>query len=358
MKITFVLPGYTEFPIGGYKVIYEYANRLVRRGHEVTIAYRQRRFAVRRPFRPLRSWLGRQKALLADYSRRPHVGWFALDDKVKLIKVPDLDAHHVPNADAIFATAWQTASCVNNYSSDKGEKFYLIQHYEGLFHGVKTQVDQTFRYPMTRIVVSSWLQQILHQHFDADSELIINPIDFDLFYPTRKTYNRRIRICMFYHVWEWKGMRDGIEAFRLAQKKCPDIQLVLFGSHTRHVDDIDCEYHFRPTNAELRQIYNSCDIFLCPSWAEGFGLTSAEALACRCCLVSTDTGGNRDFAIDEETALLSPPKDPPLLAENLVRVIQNRELLSKLALAGFERVHRFTWEDALGRLETILARHS
>jgi glycosyltransferase involved in cell wall biosynthesis len=98
-------------------------------------------------------------------------------------------------------------------------------------------------------------------------------------------------------------------------------------------------------------------ISICPSWAEGFGLTSAEALACKCSLVSTNNGGNRNYAVHEKTALLSPPKDPRRLAENLVRVILDRELSENLARAGFERVHRFTWDYAVDKIETIFSRH-
>lgn len=39
MKIVFALPSRDIGPIGGYKIVYEYANRLAERGHEVTIAY-------------------------------------------------------------------------------------------------------------------------------------------------------------------------------------------------------------------------------------------------------------------------------------------------------------------------------
>ena len=39
MRITFVLPKYKRQPIGGYRVIYEYANRLTARGHQLTVLH-------------------------------------------------------------------------------------------------------------------------------------------------------------------------------------------------------------------------------------------------------------------------------------------------------------------------------
>ena len=37
MKICFVLPGFSRTPIGGYKMVYEYANRLCELENEVAI---------------------------------------------------------------------------------------------------------------------------------------------------------------------------------------------------------------------------------------------------------------------------------------------------------------------------------
>ena len=39
MKISFVLPGVSRVPVGGYKMIFEYANRLCKRGHEITLIF-------------------------------------------------------------------------------------------------------------------------------------------------------------------------------------------------------------------------------------------------------------------------------------------------------------------------------
>lgn len=39
MRICFVLPGVARQPVGGYKMAYEYANRLVKENHDVSILY-------------------------------------------------------------------------------------------------------------------------------------------------------------------------------------------------------------------------------------------------------------------------------------------------------------------------------
>lgn len=39
MRITFCLPEISTVPTGGYKIIFEYANRLSERGHEITLVF-------------------------------------------------------------------------------------------------------------------------------------------------------------------------------------------------------------------------------------------------------------------------------------------------------------------------------
>ncbi len=348
MKITFLTP-HVEMS-GGVKIIFQYAERLAQRGHDVTIICPRSGFTINGFVEGLATQPRRWLPNVTKY--KP--SWIPFSGTI--IYPKSFDERHIPAADVVVATAWQTAPYVKSYGSSKGEKFYLIQHYEGLFHGDAAAVDRTLRYPITKIVVSSWLKEILLQHLGVESELVINPIDANVFYPTRRAYNERPRIGMLHHEYVWKGVNDGVEAFKVAQREHPDIRLVMFGSRVRHVN-IDCEYHFKPTEGELRHIYNSCDIFLCPSWAEGFGLTSAEALACKCSLVSTLNGGNSDYAVHEKTALLSPPKDQRRLAENLTRLICDRPLAENLARAGFERVRCFTWDVAVDKMEMIFSRN-
>ena len=39
MRISFVLPCSGRYPIGGFRIVYEYANRLADRGHQVSIVH-------------------------------------------------------------------------------------------------------------------------------------------------------------------------------------------------------------------------------------------------------------------------------------------------------------------------------
>jgi glycosyltransferase involved in cell wall biosynthesis len=344
MKITFLTPHINIS--GGVKIILGYADRLIRRGHEVTVICPQTSFDKRKikgvpivyPKRFLMNFL--------KYKPR----WIDIAANIKY--VPSYNERYIPDADIVVATAWQTAPFVKDYSPRKGRKFYLVQGYESEIFGSKEEVHKTYAYPLKKIVVANWLKVLLKEKFNSDSELIVNPVDLDVFYPTRSRYNENKRICMLHHTSDWKGASDGVKAFEIAKKKYSNIQLVMFGAHKKEIE-YNCEYYYRPTGNKLREIYNSCDIFLCPSWREGFGLPSAEAMACKCALVTTDNGGCRDYAIHEKTALVSPPKNPKALAKNLMELLSNEELLKRIAQSGYEHIRQFTWEKAVDKMEKL-----
>ena len=74
-------------------------------------------------------------------------------------------------------------------------------------------------------------------------------------------------------------------------------------------------------------------------------MPAMEAMMCGTALVTTATGGNRDYALNEETALVAPPKNPDALAKNLIRVLTDNSLRLNLAEKGFQRIKSFSWDS-------------
>ena len=345
MNITFLTPHI--YISGGVKIILGYADRLAKKGHNVTVICPNPTFGRIRVkcvhiILPKRFLMN-----LVKYKPK----WIEVASNIKYVH--SYDEKYIPDADIVVATAWQTSQYVNDYAPKKGVKFYLFQHYERLWEDGCNDVDTfSFKLPLKKIVISSCLKQFLKENFNENSILIKDPIDLHVFYPTRKSYNKNKRICMLYHTYPWKGVQDGIKAFEIGKEKYPEIQLVMFGSR-KEIGIGNYEYHYNLTSDELRRLYNSCDIFLCSSWREGFGLPSAEAMACKCALVTTDHGGCQDYALHEKTALVSPPKNPEKLGKYLVRLLEDEDLLKSIAENGYEHIKQFTWENAVDKMEEI-----
>jgi glycosyltransferase involved in cell wall biosynthesis len=87
---------------------------------------------------------------------------------------------------------------------------------------------------------------------------------------------------------------------------------------------------------DMPRIYNALDVFVLPSYREGFSRSAMEAAACGTAMVLSDIRGCREIGSDGEHLLLVPPRDPARLAqaiEILVRDERSREKLSECALA-------------------------
>lgn len=353
LRINFLLPGYSDFPIGGYRVVYEYADALAARGHNVGVLFpeyitspRELNTRFHRVKRGL--WRARMRII-----RRPLVSWHRFDRRVRLALVPDLSDHGVPDADVVVATAWNTAVAAARLSQRKGAKYYLVQHYE-LMHGAKEEVDATWRHPMRKIVISRWLEQIGRELGASNMRYIPNGIDFDHFRLLTPPRKRPMHIATLNHSQPFKGVSDALAALEMYHERYPRVPVTMFGVPHRGYDIPDwVRYVHNPDQDSLvRDVYNQATVYLGASLSEGFGLPAAEAMACGCAFVGTDIGGFREFATHEKTALLCPPGDRELMCENLVRLTQDVALRFRIQHEGTEHIRQFTWERAANALES------
>jgi len=276
---------------------------------------------------------------------------------VQMLYVPEPTEKYVPNADAVFATAWQTAEYAMEYPPGKGRKFYLIQSYE-TWSGPQEKVDATWRAPLQKVVIARWLYEKGLEMGVSPQQMkhIPNGIDLNKYRLVNAIEDRPKRVTMLYHTEKLKGSEDGIKALMLAKEACPNLKAVLFGVSIRPASLPDWIDYQRdpPQNILVKDIYNRSSIYLCPSFLEGWGLPGTEAMACGCALVSTDTGGVRDYAIDRKTALISMVHNPEALAANLIVLLNDEPFRIKLAKEGYENIQNFSWERATDALEEFI----
>ncbi len=336
MRITFLCPHLRI--AGGVRAILTYADRLARRGHEVTLVVPGRR-APAAWWRNLRR---RGPEWIPDF--RPSVTW-----------VSEWLAAGLPDGDALVATAWQSAGPVNAAPHRCGAKFYLIQHYESLYHGPPEAVDATYRLPLRKIVISTWLSEIMREKFQAEAEILVTPVDSNLFSRTQEApTDSLLRVLMLHHEYAWKGVGDGLEAVSRVKARHPEVRLVGFGVKKPRAALPYDEYYENLPQRRLAWLYSRCPIYLCPSWDEGLGMPSMEAMACGAALVTYDNGGCRDYALPGQTAVVAHRRDVADLAEKLERLVGDPTRRQKIAGAGMAFVReKFDWERAVSRIETL-----
>ncbi len=355
MRITFVLPGISPTkPVGGFRVVYEYANHLSERGHKINVVHPLTLFLDKISFKkrigiPIISGINYLFGL-------PKVGWLDISSKINMVIVRSLEEKFIPEGDVIIATAWQTAEYIIGYSPAKGQKFYLVMDFYPWL-GPKDRLEATWRAPFKKVAISSWLyEKVLEASMEKD-EVITIPLGIDQrrFCLTEDVSSRANRISMMYSPGSYKAPEDGIRALEICKAQYPDLEVVLFGpgSSRKAIPSwiIDRK---NVSEEDLVRIYNQSKIYLCSSLAEGFAFPPAEAMACGCAVVSTDCGGIREYAEHEVNALLSPPKDPQALAGNILRLLKDEDLRVRLAKAGYKRIQDFTWEKAVNEFEKAI----
>ncbi len=106
--------------------------------------------------------------------------------------------------------------------------------------------------------------------------------------------------------------------------------------------------------AALAVEYQRADLFVLPSYYEGYGMALAEALARGLPLVSTTAGAIPD-TVPAGAGLLVPPGDEAALAEALARVMTEPDLRERLATgARAARRNLPDWPTACVRFATAL----
>src|SRR5262249_27548323 len=154
----------------------------------------------------------------------------------------------------------------------------------------------------------------------------------------------------------WKGVDVSIKAIELAAKRVPGLRVISYGAEP--VDDRlplppGSTHYCLPEQDSLRTLYASCDVWLCGSFTEGYGLPPLEAMACRCPVVSRGGGGPADFIMPGSNGYLVPVGDAKALANELVNVLSLTDAeWRRMSDAALATATRYTWDDAAKLLES------
>ncbi|WDF54713.1 glycosyltransferase family 4 protein [Mucilaginibacter sp. KACC 22063] len=354
-SLTFILPGRGTYPVGGFRIVYEYANRLTATGMDITIVhvawlYKSHSFII---------GLGRYLYCLLFY--RFYKKWFNLDSKVKNKWVFIPKSYLIPNADFVVATAWETAEHVIEYPDKKGKKIYFIQGNESelllaIKKGWQQRVKNTWNFPMHKIAISSWLKEIVSTA-DNPAKKIFNGLNFDEFYINNPIETREpASVMMLYHTSPAKGCTEALEAINILKKSDINLKVKMFGVPQRPENLAEwIEYYQQPERETLRKLYNEVAIFLSPSHSEGWGLPVAESMLCGCAVITTNIGGFKDFVIDGNTGLNFKREDVNDMVQKIKLLIHNNDTRIKIAQNGNSFIKQFSWDRAISDMKELLS---
>ena len=101
------------------------------------------------------------------------------------------------------------------------------------------------------------------------------------------------------------------------------------------------------TDEELIQLYNLCQLFVFPSWHEGFGLPALEAMACGAPVIGANTSSLPEV-IDLAAALFDP-RDVNSIATKMSQALKDEAFRATLRDHGFQQAKRFSWDESAKR---------
>jgi glycosyltransferase involved in cell wall biosynthesis len=114
---------------------------------------------------------------------------------------------------------------------------------------------------------------------------------------------------------------------------------------------------FVPTTSDVAAWYRGIDLFVLPSLNESFSNSLMEAMACGCCVVASNVGGNAELVRDGENGLLFAPGSVAGLLQQLETAVGNAALRHRLSAAGADTIAAgYTKEAAAGRLAALYQR--
>jgi glycosyltransferase involved in cell wall biosynthesis len=339
--VTFLVPS-AKRAIGGVIALYEFANGLSRRGHRVHLVH--------------------LPVIDGHIDRLDDLAWFPFDPRVEHHLFESYDTTRLPSADFIELTALEFFA--DSASRERlaawltpaaGQPFLFVQAY-GIF---PRDVDlRAFHTPGPKLCIARWLVNVVvDSGVPAEQvQYVSQGLDHGTFRLLQPVSDRPMQVAMLYNAHPTKGGRFGLAAIEEVHRRIPELRAVVFSNKDADVEMPPCVNFVKlpPRNVLVGEIYNGSRVFVCSSVKEGFGLSSIEAMAGGCALVTTDNGGSEDYAIDGETALVCEPRDVTGMADRIEQLLRDDGLRTRIAERGLAEVQRFDWDTSARELEEFL----
>jgi glycosyltransferase involved in cell wall biosynthesis len=104
----------------------------------------------------------------------------------------------------------------------------------------------------------------------------------------------------------------------------------------------DIRFIPQPPTDDLITLYSLTDLFVLPSWYEGFGLPLVEAMQCGAPVAGSTRGSIPEVVAD--AGLLFDVDDPAALTNHLATVLESESVRLSLRTRGLARAASFSWE--------------
>jgi glycosyltransferase involved in cell wall biosynthesis len=165
-----------------------------------------------------------------------------------------------------------------------------------------------------------------------------------------------------------KGINELIESFERVSQDNPHAYLLYIGQTTEKDPVKPSTLELMKANpriihlgwqTEPEKYLAAMDIFVLPTYREGFGVVNIEASAMALPVISTDVPGPQESIVHGETGILVPARSVEPLANAMKDLMGRPSYLQKLGRAGRKRVQDFyeqkkLWQAILEHKQSLL----
>ncbi len=190
--------------------------------------------------------------------------------------------------------------------------------------------------------------EVIYEGATAPAHALVKP---------KKEYLKEIMITKPYilFVSQWrphKGLGMLVEAFSQIKKQ-HDIQLIITGTPNSQFPEIPAAIEASPERADiitpgfvsdelLDALFVGTELFVFPSWYEGFGLPPLEAMARGTAVASSNSSVMPEILGD--AAVYFDPKDPKDIAKVISETLGNSKKLDELKEKGKRQAAKYSWK--------------
>ena len=188
---------------------------------------------------------------------------------------------------------------------------------------------------------------------DCDVRLIPNFIIEEKCDDYHKINEKVKKVVYVGHVRIQKGVR---EIIGLA-KTNKDVQFDLAGVVTNEISDMEIPSNMHLLGAkesiEVKKLLETSDVFVFPSYTEGFSLALLEAMAVGLPVVATDVGANKDM-IEDKGGIIVKSRSLESLSEAFtsIRKFEKRKIMSEWNINKVQKC--YTDKAVISRIYNIL----
>ena len=204
-----------------------------------------------------------------------------------------------------------------------------------------------------RIVVpSGYLVDVLRE-FGLEAQIVPNIVDLSQFrYRLRCPLRPHLVCTRGFH--PYYGIDVVVRAFAEVQRSYPEAQLDLVGGGVLEgqIRDLVLKLNLSGVNflgvvshVEIGQFYDRADLFVNASNLDNMPVSVLEAFASGTPVVTTAPESMRYIVDHGRTGLLSEPGDAGALARNILMVLGDPGLATRLAQNAFAESSKYSWES-------------